>query len=502
MKTIHYPPFLKPLITILENIKNNVDNEITDIIAITARNSGKTTTSISALMNYTQLPILVNFGKKTFQKLQEIFKQVSSSISYYLEQDMVWNQSKRELKINKMVFRGYTLNTEKMKRKEKITGIGTENWMIAIINIFDEVAPDLDHSLVSQFIQSQKSPIGTKIQKINLFFANPWVESNYYIKDWLKHTHWTREKALTAPYYVHVKDNHKLYIAASVRANPLCPIEDLKTLIQQANNDKYMEDITILGLPGATSGQVFDNFKKMKYSNWKSHFQRYIGGIDIGWTDTANKGGATTMELFKWNYVKGMNGVLEYYHHNADMVFSQQAQQTRMLEKLYQFLLKENNDKDVYIKIDGGTGNHLGRIFQEEWDAKYANKVRNFVEFSVAVSGKLRWKKNDRYIWINTCLGYNFLQVSKVLQPHLYSDLESAVYEEKKYKVESVPDVAHEFTDTIIAITYAAMIGEGGRRWLDDWISFTKKDNTIQKTISNSTLGEMIQSKTIEEILK
>lgn len=502
MKAVNYPTFLKPLITILENIRNNKENKITDIIAITCRSSGKTTTALNSICALADKPILVNVVKKTFQKLTEIFKQIKSTILYLYDEDVKWNKSTRELRIKNMVFRGYTLNTSHLKGKEKVTGIGTENWMDVIINLFDEVAPDLDKDFVNQFIQSQKSPIEKKVEKINLFFANPWVESNYYIADWLKNTHWTREKALTEPYYQHTYKEYKCYIAASIRANPLCPIEDLKTLLHTAQNDTRMEDITILGLPGASSGQVFDNFTKMKWIDFGFVFDKYVGGIDIGWTDTGNKGGATTMEVFKWNYKYGMNGCLEYYHHNKDYPLSQTKQQTLMLEKLCEFLMQEHNNKDVYIKIDGGTGNHLGILFQDEWDKHFAHKVQNLVEFSVAVSGKLKWKKNDRYTWINHCLGYNFLQVNSSIQPHLYSDLESAVYEEKKYKVEANPDIAHEFTDTIMALTYAAMIGAGGRRWLDDWRNLNST-KTVQQINTNSTWEETTQPQLkIEEVLK
>jgi hypothetical protein len=208
----------------------------------------------------------------------------------------------------------------------------------------------------------------------------------------------------------------------------------------------------------------------MKYEDFGNEYSRFYGGIDIGWTTQSGNGGATVLELFKWDAEKGLQGVLEYYHHNNTSFISSSAQQTNMLTLLTNYLNANCVKREyVWINVDVGGDGNLARIFQDEWNVKFANQCVAQVNFFPVTTGmKNQWKLYDRYQWINKCLFFNYIQVSILKQPRLYSDLESAIYKEKDPNIEKDPVMEHEFSDTIVGgLTYAA-IGKG-KLWLDGW---------------------------------
>jgi hypothetical protein len=62
----------------------------------------------------------------------------------------------------------------------------------------------------------------------------------------------------------------------------MCPQTDLEAYIETTKGDKTSRDIVLLGLPGALNGQIFDNFRFMKYEDFGNEYSRFYGGIDIG----------------------------------------------------------------------------------------------------------------------------------------------------------------------------------------------------------------------------
>lgn len=387
----------------------------------------------------------------------------------FLDIECKYNQSRNELWIGKLLIRAYAANDDKMgKQKSLPTGIRIDNDRQGVINILDECAPDLKPELVNVMLQSIKTDFFKQVPKFTIYLANPWVNSNYYVSKWNANVNWNRLIATQPPFFKVKYDDGWCYIGASIYANPMCPETDFKTYWETTAGDKRHRDIAILGLPGALNGQIFDSFTEMHYEPF-SEFNCYVGGIDIGWTDKGGNGGATAFELFKWSREYGMQGCLEYYHHNKDGIISSASQQTAILYKLLTLCQEIDNDYSVFINIDAGGGDGIAQSYQQEWDLNFSHLVSNKVYFNpVTYAMKLRWKLKDRYSFINECLHYNFLQVSNKIQPRLYSDLESAIYDEKPVKVEKEPEMMHEYSDTIVGgISYAA-IGKG-KIWLDLW---------------------------------
>ena len=127
----------------------------------------------------------------------------------------------------------------------------------------------------------------------------------------------------------------------------MCPESDLKTNMETTKGNKTQQGIVLLGLPGALNGQIFDNFRFMKYEPFGDSYFRFYGGIDIGWTTSSGNGGATVLELFKWDVEKGIQGVLEYYHHNKKQFISSSSQQTAILTKLCNYLNQNARHQDM-----------------------------------------------------------------------------------------------------------------------------------------------------------
>ena len=486
--TIHYPPFLNPLYQNLKMMINNNPNYIPNFLICTARGTGKTTSTIKIIegLLYNQ-KWLINIIKKTESKLIAFIQQFIQTVKKDLNIDLKYNSSKNEMIFGNCLIRGYTLNGEKLSvEKNPPTGLIIDQWAEGVLNIFDECAPDLKPELVNVLIQSIKTDFFKPVPKMNLFMCNPWVSSNYYINKWNINLNYNKTIAKNPPYFSTKTIDGWCYIGASIFANPMCPESDLMTYWETTKTDKGARDIVLLGLPGALNGQVFDNFRFMRYQPFTT-FERYFGGIDIGWTQQSGNGGATVLELFKYNKDLGIQGCLEYYHHNKTSFITSAAQQTAMLTKLFNYLNSHPNEsmnKLVYISVDIGGDGNVHRMFQDEWNKTFANQCYARVNFFPVSTGlKKQWKLYDRYRWINKCLYFSYIQVSKEIQPRLYMDLESAVYKDSSLTIEKDPVMEHEYSDTIIGGLSYSVIGRA-KLWLNFW---NEKRKQREKMNINST---------------
>lgn len=472
----------------------NHEAYISNFLICTARGTGKTTSTLKIIEAlFYERKWLINIVKKTQAKLYQFISQIVQTAKNDLGVDLHYNQSKNTMQFGNTLIRGYTLNGDKLSvEKNPPTGLTIDAWAEGILNIFDECAPDLKPDLVNVLIQSVKTDYEKPVPKMNLFMCNPWVKSNYYINRWNQALGWTRLQAKEPPYFSMKVVNGWCYIGASIFANPMCPESDLQTYMETTKGNRSQQDIVLLGLPGALNGQIFDNFNLMKYEDFGENYFRFYGGIDIGWTTQAGNGGATVLELFKWDVEKGLQGVLEYYHHNKKQFISSSSQQTAILTKLCNYLNANAKDQDmVWINVDVGGDGSLARIFQDEWNTHYAKACKAKVNFFPVTSGmKNSWKLYDRYQWINKCLFYSYVQVSPSIQPHLYSDLESAIYKDKDPVIEKSPVMEHEYSDTIIGgLSYAA-IGKA-KIWLDGWNKRRIQRQKHQQVATNSTSAMM-----------
>ena len=468
---------------------------------ITARGTGKTTSLLKMLgyfcFNY---PIVINIVKKTWSKLLEFIEQLQEIMINDYGISPVFNQSKRRMVFGQSIIRVFTLNKEHMKQKEVPTGISIEYTKKAVINIVDECSPDIDYGLWSVFEQSQKAG-ENQVPKTTFFMSNPWVRGDYFISKWWKELQWTRHDGMTEPYYKIVNDGKSTFIGASLFANPLCPETDLQTYWDTTEYNKNQRDIVIFGLPGASNGQVFDNFYKMQFFHVSQDFNFYIGGIDVGWTTTAGDGGATTLELFKFHQHEGLEGVYEYYHHNKDGFIDSSQQQTYMLGKLYAYLSNHNDNKPCTMYVDVGADTSIAGHMSEEWLKTFGMRCGHPVIFlPVTYSMKQHWRLKDRYDWINVCLAMNKILVSDKTQPHLAQDLESAVYKDATVNVEKDPQMDHNFSDTIMALCYAA-IGYY-KTWLAGWKLWEKRKLKIQRLVNKFQANQPDENNKTEDTTK
>lgn len=398
--------------------------------------------------------------------------------------DIHLNQSKGEIEFGESTIKVFTLNKEHMKQKEVPTGISIKYTKKAVINLVDECSPDIDYQLWSVFEQSQKSG-DDQIPKVTIFMSNPWVRGDYFVSKWFKALQWTRIDGMNPPYYKVFTYKKTTYIGASLFANPMCPSTDVQTYLDTTSYNQNQRDIVIFGIPGASNGQVFDNFYKME---WKplEHWTCYYGGIDIGWTTIAGDGGATTCELFKFDGNNGIEGCMEYYHHNKDAFIDSAKQQTYILDKICNFLSTQHNSLPCIIKIDSGSDSSIATHFANEWNQKFAHRVQNKVIFlPISASMKQHWRLKDRYDWINQALAMSKVMVNPRTQPHLYSDLEGAVYDDVKVNIEKDPTMMHQFSDTIMALAYAVF--EAHQSWLAGWKLFEKKKQQLAKNHTGNT---------------
>lgn len=463
---------------------------------ITARGTGKTTTLLKMIgywcYNY---PFVINIIKKTWTKILEFMEQLKEIMELDYGVQVSFNQSKRRMEFGQSIIRCFTLNKEHMKQKEVPTGISIEYTKKAVINIVDECSPDIDYGLWSVFEQSQKAG-DDNVPKTTFFMSNPWVRGDYFVSKWFKHTQWTRQDGMRAPYYKQVDVDKTTYIGASLFANPMCPETDLQTYWDTTEYNKNQRSIVVFGVPGASNGQVFDNFYKMEFHNVGKDFFGYYCGIDLGWTTVTGEGGATTLELFKYHPHDGLEGVLEYYHHNKDGFIDSSKQQTYMLDKLKTYLNSQMDDKSVSVFIDCGGDGSIAKHFAQEWYLKYAKLCHhNVYFFPVTSSMKLLWKLKDRYDWINTGLAMNKILISDKVQPRLCIDLESAVYKDAVVNIEKDPVMEHNFSDTIMGLAYSCISTH--KLWMKLWKNYEKlkkqqqirmnKLEANQSMVTNST---------------
>ncbi len=462
---VQIPPLLTTLCNDLERISRGDKPVNPNYLVITARNTGKTTTTLSvicSLFPFAKKPIRVNIFKPRQQRLYEIVEDIQNILSSF-GYTYKFNKGDMRITCGNLTIRCFLAN--ETNKTMTATGISIPLDILGVVNLFDEVQ-DIHPRLASQYLGSMKTRDETP--RLNIYLGNPWSPSNTWVRRWtIGMKDWNEELGSKPPYFREKVVGDTCYIGASIFANPLCPETLINSIIDSNSYDQTLTAINIFGCMGVGQGRIFDNMNDVYKPEQFIAGSWITCGVDIGWTDIKANGGATCMEAFLFSASWGMCGIDEYYHHNEEQIINGDVQRRLILDHIEK--LWKKYQKRIMVYVDDGGGDNIHTAFAKEW------KQRNIVGaqvyfFGVTTSQKIKWKVYDRITFINQALGIHAIQVSRSFQPHLYDDLRGAVWKEKPtILVEQNPEPEHKYTDTIIGGLSYCLITSGGKAFLERW---------------------------------
>lgn len=253
-----------------------------------SRLSGKTRQvikfALSALYNNVKTMVVIwrktpNSATETFDELVGIFEN-----DFNQESDRNnTNVSKRRIKTN-----GNTVQVKGLEngRKKGVKKLGTARGTKTIlINIFEEA-----NEFEQKDIELMKQATGDAEMIINIFIANPWVLSNWYIRNINKNLPFNEEilRAMGQQSKIERQDNIvRIYHISNHRINTHLTNAGHQMLIDTWKIDENLAKVVDLGMPGVAYGSVYGStLDKIKYitqqqaMSWR--YEEISSGIDLG----------------------------------------------------------------------------------------------------------------------------------------------------------------------------------------------------------------------------
>ncbi len=319
--------------TILNHSKKPPSKQLINHIEILlagSRMSAKTMNSLklAIILAMLDVNIKINIWRHTVQGAQDTYDEllgVAQDIFFIKLNRKNSNVSKRTLTLNgnKITVYGYLSNRKSQSPKLGKARLGVNKDIE--VNFLEEST----EFGKEQDIQMIKQAMGGGSLTVDIYAANPWVLSNWYIKkvnDFLKFDEkQLREKGEQTKVVID-KENKKLKIAhiTNHRVNTYLSEYQHKMLTDLHDIDANLARVADLGMPGTLSGQIYNNMDRLirvkDYQQLNSYLQKnnlsmsnFSGGIDLGVKDHAN-----TFQMVARLSNGGDLHIKEWYHKEED----------------------------------------------------------------------------------------------------------------------------------------------------------------------------------------
>lgn len=399
------------------------------------------------------------------------------------------NTTKRVLKLpnNEIQSNGFLSN-----RKNKTPKLGKARKGIkkdVQINLFEEAT---EFANAKQIQMIQQATGGAKII-INIYIANPWVLSNWYVKRVNRFLQFNEKRLredgeqLKQKYFTETKKLRISHIT-NHRINTYLSQAQHQMLYDAWNISDQFARVVDLGMPGVAEGLVYAPIihKIMPTVNTMP-IEEFRGGIDWGTSTTAG-GSATTMVLGRFGRDYSQIALdEEYYHSNAkqhykddDLLVSELIEQLLRYTKQNYEKIRESKTGHIKVFYDFGAA-MLGSALKKEL-AKYTRE-RPIADL-ILIKPCSKFEVPTRIDIVKHLISQGRYKVNKEKMPNHMEELETSQWEETKL-VSGRPTRLNEDDHTLDAMEY--MIG-------DKLLKFAKADYlTLNKVLTtNYATGKSI----------
>ena len=396
----------------------------------------------------------VSGAKETYEELIATIEDI-----YNVETNIKnSNATNRVLSLpnNKIKVNGFLSN-----RKNKTPKLGKARKGIKKdiqINVFEE-ATEFEAEKQIQIIQQATG--GAKIL-LNLYIANPWVLSNWYVAKVNKFLPF-KEKELRdngeqfkSKYFPDTKKLRLTHIT-NHRINTYLSEAQHQMLYDAWNISDQFAKVVDLGMPGVAEGLIYAPIVHLIGQTVNTMpTQEYRGGIDWG-TSSSSGGSATTMILGRIGRDYAQLALdEEYYHSNATMHYKDD---NTLIEELVQQMLK-------YTKANAGkiqateTGHitiyydyaaaGLGKMLKDELQ-RYPKE--RLIADLILIKACAKFEVPTRIDIVKMLISQGRYKINKEKMPNHLKELESSQWEETKL-VNGRPTRLNEDDHTLDAMEY------------------------------------------------
>ena len=457
-KELQVSEFLEPILDAFKAIVDGGKPKYRQYKLCTARYTGKTYTTmmLASLILLKAKNVAVVIMRKTFQDATNSMKEIISGTRDKFDINVNLNMTLLSGDVNGNYLRGVAVNGDKQKGHNYKLGQETFYNTKYIIEIYDETHV-IDEELALHASSSFRFDHADGI-KLKFYFSNPWVATNWFVKEVMDATGWDKEMSENAitgkgKNFIWKADGDTLYGSANIFANTLLPLDIQREAL--SIKDLRTKDIYVHGLAGALTGLVYTNSSLMPdYIDFDRDYDFLVAGIDIGWTKIDKSGGATVLQVFKYSLKYGFSGIFEYYHHNKNGMIPEKEQRMVIVRKLAEIFKREG--KHIFVTVDGGQGNEVANYFWQELQRHNRALMKYIIFTNMTARDKTLWINYDRAIQIDFLLSENKIYLHKDIQPNLYNSIMSATWKDTSTLSEGVlPEREHKFTDVLNAMEYA-----------------------------------------------
>lgn len=429
--------YLTQLFTITKQEKITTMN----IRLIGSRLSAKTMQVLKfiILMQYSlKGQISTGIWRYTPKGAQETYEELENALFtiYGLDKELIYlNSTNKKIKLNdnEIKVNGLMSNTKSKTPKLGSARKGVKK--LVQINVFEECNEFKDEKQIEMIKQAS----GGAKYIINIFIANPWIISNWYVKPFARRNLFN-EKILREEGEVIKVETKALEKTLDIwhitnhRVNTYLEESQHRMLTSLWDLDQNLAMVADLGLPGVAEGLIYAPVMHLiENANYTSPIEMLIGGIDWG-TSTGENGSATAMELGRigkdWSFLQYE---WEYYHSNANSYYKSDLQiQTELINKLNEWLIKPDisalvKRHRITIYVDNASSG-IKDILQDKLIEMYP-QWSDFVFFEKTPNKMLVPERIDYMKHIMTT---KRLKVDKANCPMLWSEWEQSLWDDTK----------------------------------------------------------------------
>lgn len=415
----------------------------------------------------------VSGAKETYEELIATIEDI-----YDIETNIKnSNSTNRTLTLpnNTIKVNGYLSN-----RKNKTPKLGKARKGIkkdVQINVFEEAT----EFLTEKQIQVIQQATGGAKTVINIYIANPWVLSNWYVAkvnkflpfnekqlrkdgEQFKTKYFPKEKRLRIAHIT----NHRINTYLSEAQHQM--LYDAWKI-----SDQFAR-VVDLGMPGVAEGLIYAPIVHLIGQTVRvMPTQEYRGGIDWG-TSSASGGSATTMILGRIGRDYAQLALdEEYYHSNATMHYKDDNTLIQELAQQMLWYVKANKEKiqasdtgHLTVYYDYAAAG-LGKMLKDEL-SKY--KQEKLIADLILIKACAKFEVPTRIDIVKMLISQGRYKINKDKMPNHLKELENSQWEETKL-VNGRPTRLNEDDHTLDAMEY--LIGKSLLKFADNnYLSINK----------------------------
>lgn len=476
---------------IINKITNNQKDITTfNIRLIGSRMSAKTVQALKSIIeiSFLNLTVQTNIWRNEPTGATETFDEFIGVMEdiYKINSDRTnTNATKRKVRIgnNTIRFNGYLSNRKRKTPKLGKARLGTNKDIQ--INIFEEATEFNSEKDIQLMLQAS----GGAEYQINIFLANPWVISNWYVSKCAK--------LLPFDEYALRQDGEQVASKKNTETKTMdithITNHRINTYLSQAQHQLLYDSWDIseafaktvdLGLPGVSEGLIYAPYLD-KVKSWRTYISsdEFKAGLDIGMS-TGNNASATHLIIGRVNTtIKEVILDAEWRHSNQEQAFKTDTDQIEIIaKKLMEYAMQhrskiQNSNTGIFkVSVDYAAWGWIS-LLKAELDTYKERLVRDLISVVPCV----KFLIPTRIQVLSMLIAKGGFRVNKELVPKHWEELETALWDDTR-QVKDMPTRLNENDHSLDALEY--LIGSDLPRLTD--YNHMKLDKRLNWTTQTS----------------